>query len=179
MDLSGKTPLLKRTSFSLWGGSWHWDPAAQCFHFRNLSPEGLLALPQWQQALSGTFRGEAQLVWKHGLKLQKLEAFSEKTVRWKLGEMEHFRYVPSKGVDPELFGFAAALAKDFSARRTAISLEVLSGGTLLQLRGEGKPVKPVPYVSNGKTLRPAAPDEHGFSTTAELDCDYWIPAQKP
>ncbi|MBO5762630.1 MAG: hypothetical protein J6R85_02050 [Lentisphaeria bacterium] len=177
VDLSGKTPRLQRASFSLWSGNWQWDPAAKCFHFRNLSPESILPLQQWQNAISGNFRGEGIFRWEKGMQLQKLEAFSERSARWKLGEMEPLRYVPAKGVDPELFGFAAALARDFLARRTALTVEVLPAGTLVQIRGEGKPAAPVPYVYDGKAIRPALPEDHGFSTAVELDCDYWIPVK--
>ena len=96
----------------------------------------------------------------------------------RLESLEPFRYLPEKGVNPEVFECAAALGRRFLFDRLTLSLRRHGepGKLLLHITAAGRPAEAIPFVPTETGFRRTRSGETGFFGRCELGGDYLLPA---
>ncbi|MBQ4106411.1 MAG: hypothetical protein IJC73_02390 [Lentisphaeria bacterium] len=163
-------------SFECAGGRWKYESSTgdvSRFIVDGVSAEqlhpalaGVIAVP-----LSGT----VDLDTRQGIALCAARLTAGEGGHLKLGALESFRFLPEKGVNPEVFECAAALGKDFVFKRLDLRLRRSGKGMWVNLAAAGHPADAIPFVPTEHGFRRTREGETGFFGNCELGSDYLLP----
>ena len=180
-ELTGAERSLKTIAFTCGGGRWDW---------RSVEEEGLsfavtgIDAAALHPALKGAFSTPLSgtvLLNKEGDSILSADLHAEAEGELQLESLEPFRYLPEKGVNPEVFECAAALGRRFLFDRLTLSLRRHgeTGKRLLHITAAGRPAEAIPFVPTETGFRRTRAGETGFFGRCELGGDYLLPAEAP
>lgn len=168
-----KNIILQEARFNAWGGQWKWIQNGE-FQVKGIDLSGLLPLADWPKAVSGKFSGSLTLDDQFSVLRGDLK--SDTAGKLALAGLEKYRLLPKTDLDTNLLSFTTAAFRDFQFRTLSLRIVGRKNSVLLRFSGEGRPVKPIPFVLEKDGLfRPAVGNELGFDGNVEIGCGYRIP----